>query len=434
MGKKGVVFVLLAVTSLFALAESAWALPAFALKEKTACTMCHTNGSAPHLTKIGYLYRRAGFRFPWDIGNKDKDDKAMNITSHLAAGSNLTYNVGDNQPPGATKASLLDNEFGVPEVELWPLVGGFFGNFGAWTEIDADLTKGLALGMADLRYVRGNKDFWFNFRGGLLSSEGYGASDQWFDDANIPLFDQLSPYYNQDTLVLPFGAMGQPELGAEVGVNYYDTHLTLGMYNGFYGSFDPSLGTGPQTNTLNPVIQSTTGQKDYKVQLDQFLGENFEFTAGYYNGSVPLIDSAGTNWTDGYSEWRLYVTYSLLPSTLDLLAGGAFDMSQYTNPGTGVSSGTFNTDGVFLGAMYYAMPHVSFAARFDFDQYNTTPDSPFSARGMELMASFPFDNNIFVIHYNMVGSDLGSNSVMANAQDTYAGLTHSLRAEWRFLF
>jgi len=51
----------------------AQALPAFSRRENVSCSMCHVNGSFPRLNEFGYLYRRVGFRNPWEIGNKDKD-------------------------------------------------------------------------------------------------------------------------------------------------------------------------------------------------------------------------------------------------------------------------------------------------------------------------------------------------------------------------
>src|ERR1035437_1403359 len=55
------------------------ALPAFARREDVSCSMCQTNGSAPHLTKAGYMFRRAGYRMPADIGNKGVDEKHFTV-------------------------------------------------------------------------------------------------------------------------------------------------------------------------------------------------------------------------------------------------------------------------------------------------------------------------------------------------------------------
>src|ERR1022692_4957196 len=80
-------------------ARTSYALPAFALREKVSCVVCHTNGSAPHLTKTGYLYRRAGFRFPTYIGNVEKDNESLQILNHLAAGINVDYSVVTQKVP-----------------------------------------------------------------------------------------------------------------------------------------------------------------------------------------------------------------------------------------------------------------------------------------------------------------------------------------------
>ena len=412
---------------MFILETNAHAIPAFARREKVSCTMCHTNGSAPHLTKFGYMYRRAAFRLPDNIGNREADDKAMLTTDHLSAGVNFDYEVVTNKPAGQNRAILTSNHFNVPEVEVWPVVGSFLGNFGSWSEIDANPAStagagGVSVSQADVRYVRGTGDFFFNFRGGLMPAEGYGASDQWIDDANIPLFDRLPAQFNENTLTLPFGAMETPQYGAEFGLNRFDSHLTFGIYNGFDGS-NTKGATTPAQSTLtaalmNPVVK---GAKDYKVQFDQFAGEHFAFTAAYYTGVIPLLDPGNTTlWINHYSNWRLYTTFLALPNLLDILAGVAYGKYDYSNTGN-VVNGQFNNRGAFLGANYYVMPHLTLSGRLDFYQYNYGTSAPLKAQGFGLLASVPFDNAMFVFHYNNTGSDVD-------------GLTNDFRAEWRFLF
>ena len=54
--------------------------------------------------------------------------------------------------------------------------------------------------------------------------------------SNIPLFDQLSANYNQDTLVLPFGATGAPQMGAELMGNYEDSQSHVGNDQAMVGT------------------------------------------------------------------------------------------------------------------------------------------------------------------------------------------------------
>ena len=287
---------------------SAHAIPAFALRENVSCVMCHTNGSAPHLNEYGYLYRRAGFRSPDMIGNKENDAKALDLLKHLAVGVNVDYEWANNTPPPASGAhtAMTSNQINVPEVSLWPLVGGFYGNYGVWTEIDATPATsgggGVELSQADLRYVWGNEDLFFNFRAGLMAPEGFGASDQWLDDANIPVMDQLTPFYNQNTLAIPFGAMNVPELGAEIGLNYQRSHLTFGLYNGFTGVNATSTASTELTPAL--MAKNTGLSKDWKLQLDQFIGDLGAVTAAYYAGVIQLMDPTGNTfpWFDHYNK------------------------------------------------------------------------------------------------------------------------------------
>ena len=421
------IFCLLALTS----THTSWALPAFAMREKVSCVMCHTNGSAPHLTPYGYLYRRAGFRPPQNIGNKEADEKAMTIQDHLAAGTNVTYQVETVTSPAASNATVVANQFNVPELELWPLVGGYFGNFGVWSELDAQPSVagnggGVALSQGDLRYVTGTADFFFNFRIGLMAAEGFGASDQWFDDSNIPVMDRTSANLNMDTLVTPFGAMKQPELGAEFGVNYLDTHFTFGVFNGFTG-----IGSGPgQSGTLTPALMNEKNgfSKDYKLQLDQFIGNLGAITVAFYHGAIPLNDPTGVafTWIDHFDAARLYLTYFALPGTLDVVGGAGFASHQYVTV-SATPTGNFNSRGGFLGALYYVIPHLTAGARFDYSEYaQTNTSAPGIADGYSIQVSLPYENNIFIVSFNRTLSEQPNANLIQ-------GVDTSLKSVWRFL-
>lgn len=416
------------------------ALPAFAMREKVSCNVCHSNGSAPHLTELGFMYRRAGFRFPANIGNKELDDANMEALKHFVGGVNVDYNVVTQKPVGGSEA-LVNNNFDVREVELY-LVGAFFGNYATWSELDmtpgtapatpsgasaAQTNASVALSLADLRYVSGDQNFYYSVRAGLIAPEGYGASDQWFDDGAIPLFDTLSALHspgtgNQlDTLTIPFGAMGMAQMGAEFGVNWTQTFLTLGIYNGF----DGSNGYTTQTqSTLSPAQMnaSSKGSKDVKLQLDQFINQKFAVTAAYYNGRITLLDPTNTvPWEDSYQLGRVYGTYFLMPNVLDLMAGVSYGSYEFDAPTASTVAGHFNNDGAFVGASYYVKPHLTLGARVDYVSYDSTTSPSPRAQSATLLASLPYENNIWVFHFIRTSDDIN-------------GLTNDFRAEWRFLF
>ncbi len=409
--------------------SNAHALPAFAIREHVSCVMCHTNGSAPTLTRFGYLYRRAGFRFPNKMGDKEADAKEMNLNEHLAAGLNLDYEWANSTPPGG-RATTTSNQINVPEVELWPLVGAFMGNFGVWSEIDASptTTGGGAIGLsqADLRYAAGTPDLFFNFRGGMVAPEGFGASDQMIDDGGIPLMDLLTPTYNQNTLSTPFGAMNTPQLGFEFGLNYFDTHFTLGIYNGFSGvNADRTAATDVTPALMN---RNQGLSKDYKLQVDQFFGEYGAVTAGYYNGVIPLMDPTGGafSWSDHYSQGRLYLTGFVLPGVIDVYVGGALARNEFVT-GSPTPGGTFQSRGTFVTLNYYIHPHLTLSGRTDYYQPDSTSGSRANAKGYSMQISLPYENNLYVFHFNTVTSN--------SAIGPYAsGTSRGARAEWRFLF
>ena len=376
------------------------ALPAFARREKVSCTMCHENGSAPHLNEFGYLYRRMAFHWPGRLGDEKADEEAMEVTRHLAVGVNVGYSyAGNSNGPGTQTVTM--NGINVPEVELWPLVGGFFGNWGVWSEIDAapetNTQGGVAISQADLRYAVGSPEAFINARAGMIAGEGFGASDQWLDDGNIPLMDRLSANYNQDTMVTPWGAMGMPELGFEIGLNYQRSHLTLGLYDGFTDLGGTSPNYQIQAATAK---QGDVGMRDFRLQLDQFIGQLGEITAGYYYGAVPMMDPSNSfAWLDHYGQARLYLTAFAIPSRLDLLLGGGWMKNEFVTT-VPTPAGTFETKSGFLGANYYVMPHLTVSGRIEQHYFNATN----SASGLSVQISMPFENKILNFHYNHTAS------------------------------
>ena len=50
---------------------SALAVPAFARKYKVDCIYCHT--AWPQLNRTGYIFRRLGYRMPWEVPTSSKD-------------------------------------------------------------------------------------------------------------------------------------------------------------------------------------------------------------------------------------------------------------------------------------------------------------------------------------------------------------------------
>ena len=222
-----------------------------------------------------------------------------------------------------------------------------------------------------------------------------------------------------DTLALPFGAMGQPQLGTEFGLNYKESHLTLGFYNGFNGT----------SGQLNPALtnQQMGISKDFKAQLDQFIGDIGALTVAYYQGSIPLVDPSNTfTWLDHFNSERLYLTYFAIPGKLDLLAGAGIAGHEYVSTSS-TTDGTFASRGGFIGGIYYLFPHLNAALRYDFNEYNTTQTNRAIANGGSIQLSAPYENNIFIASFNRSLSEIASNDIIA-------GLDNTFHVVWRFLF
>jgi len=424
--------------------ESVQALPAFARRENVSCVMCHTNGSAAHLTEFGYIYRRMAFHWPGRLGDEKADLEAMNATKHMAIGVNVAYNYNDNTSSNGTTVNtktVNTNGIQVPEVELWPLVGGFLGNWGVWSEFDSqsptNAGASVVMSYADIRYAAGTPDSFWNFRGGMIAPEGYGASDQWIVDGNAPLVDRLSGNVknNQgnylDTLVTPWGAMNAAELGFEIGYNFRGAHFTLGAYNGYVSNLVNSDGTINTSSTAPTVaanaVSNTTpydnGMRDFRFQYDQMLSWG-AFTLGAYTGAIALSDPTSTfSWDNHYTQYRSYFTYYAVPSLLDLMAGVGWQENQFVSAST-VPDGSFEAKGGFLGANYYVQPHLTLSLRGDKFYFNSND----TATGYSVQASLPYENLIWIFHYNSTASNL-----LSTGANLVSGMNQNVGLVLRFL-
>src|ERR1035437_8338967 len=117
--------------------------------------------------------------------------------------------------------------------------------------------------------------------------------------------------------------MGKPQLGVEAGVNFDRTYITLALYNGFTGvTTKPNTGAFESSDaTAATAKHNDTGMRDFRVQVDKFIGSLGEITAGYYRGTTPLMSvdySTQVTWLNHFDQSRLYVTAFIIPGTLDL--------------------------------------------------------------------------------------------------------------------
>lgn len=411
----------------------AFGLPTFSMRERLPCTSCHINGSAPQLTRYGFSYRRAGYRNPSNIGGSEKDLKAMTLTEHMAVGLNVDYGYATNLGRGAEKAKPIANQFFVRALEFWPLVGAFHGRVGVFSKVEstpatvspgtdvAPSGGGTSLNRSELVYVLGDMDLFFNFRGGLIAGQGYGAADQWLDHGNLPFIDLLSARLNQDTLVTPLGANNVSQLGVEIGVAARSAaFITLGAYNGFDGTTGL---TSSNQAARSPVLNNgyANGRKDLKCQFDYFMTDTTEITGIYYRGTVSLLDPTDMGiWQNHYSTWRLYLTQNIAEKFV-LLAGAANGIYEFKDTENSKRPGNFLSPGGFAGISIVQAGPFTASARYDVFKYSVFQGASQQATGGALMVGIPMENTLLTFHYNTKRSDLD-------------GLTKDLRAEWRLIF
>lgn len=424
---------LLVLTAFCSVSSAALALPAFALREKAACSVCHVNGSAPQLTRYGFSYRRAGYRNPAKVGDAASDKAAMTLTEHMAVGLNFDYGYATTKARGREKPKETANQFFIRALEFWPLVGSFQGNVGVFSKIEAtpatvspgsDVAPsggGTNLTRSELVLAKGQSDLFVTLRGGLIAGQGFGAGDQWLDHDNLPLIDTLSARLDQDTLVTPLGANRLAQLGTEFGVAWRgQTFATIGAYNGFDGTTGRS-GTNQATRT--PVMNNgyANGAKDFKAQVDQFIGWGTEVTLAHYRGAVSLLDPTTLGiWRSHFDTSRLYLTQAATAG-LTFLAGASAGTFEFKDEDHAEEPGKFRSGGGFAGATTSWENQLTISGRLDYFEYSRYQAEVDRVDGAALMAGVPFDTTLVTVHYTVKRSDLD-------------GLTRDVRAEWRVIF
>ncbi len=85
---------------------SARAVPAFARRYNVDCTYCHT--AWPQLNRQGYIFRRLGYRMPWEVPKSSDASPTGNKAPNTipSTGSQSTPSSSANPLPSSTTAAL----------------------------------------------------------------------------------------------------------------------------------------------------------------------------------------------------------------------------------------------------------------------------------------------------------------------------------------
>ena len=409
-------FIIFAVGLLFGLTDT-HAMPNFARKYGADCTMCHTN--IPKLNRLGYEFRLAGYRLPSEIG---KDEKTYSLGDFFAARFQQQYRFNKTRP--ATGPSTSTNQLEFFEFTFYPLTGSWGKHFASIGEFSMAPDDVFEIENAFVRGVYGGENGWFQARVGIMHPfEGFGASDR-------PLSTIRPLFQRQRTTGSPFIIWNLDEQAAEAGYHLgrTGTSLSARISNGILwkgdgsGAAEPAQGGGlsktENGNTLG------TDRKNYQIFLNQFITRESAVTLHYYRGTVPFVDPAYTGETpvsgafaqnilETFTRYSAYANFWVLPSKVNLLAGGEMGRdvpdgavkvtyTNLTNPGRTVAFNSANageSKGYFGEINFHATSKLALAARYDlFDPSRNVQNNTITAytgsanyywtNGLQLIADY----------------------------------------------
>lgn len=330
MGKLRITCVL--VIALGALATSkVLAMPMFARKTGMDCSFCHA--PIPRLTQAGYEFRAAGFRYPSDIGQPEKN--AYNVNDYFSTGvtTDLTWNHTKDKQAGTTATST---DFPYRELTAYPMTGSWEANWASLVELSFPPGEEAETENAYVKHTSGTAEQFVTVRAGVFHPfEGYGASDR-------PIGLSRPLFQTSKATGSPFKIWGFDQSGIEVGVTSKETRATFTLFNG--------LGPAGEPNQSG----DTDNAKDIQIFANHMLGdEGAAASAYYYRGSAEV--SGGR---DKFHRVALYGNAPLGDKGLEALAG-------YGTGKDGLPGGSVKSRGFFLEVRQQLREKVYGTLRYD---------------------------------------------------------------------
>jgi len=361
IARKSVVLVTVlgAVVGLTVAATPANAIPAFARRYHVRCFMCHT--VFPRLNKLGYEFKRLGYRMPPGWNGKKAPTPIRMIASHepfklanevaLFLRTDVQY-VKDNAPDGtSTSTSSIDLAEGallwggaIPDTNF-----SYFGEYVFYEDGESELER------AKIDYTGGNVEHsYFIGIGKTHVQEGYMASDgHGLTDADSPLM------------------WGAPS------PNNFSFDQNPGLVEGGYTYMSPKYKTviGLTLKVTNGVNEEGEGivsgsdrkHKDVWFDADFLVGNQFAFSANYYQGKKEQIQNEGAPDEFMYepetTRYGLYAHY-LFARQLDLLVGFQHTSEDWQQAVTS-PVGSFDSNGYFVEVDKYIKQGLVAWARYD---------------------------------------------------------------------
>lgn len=380
----------LLVVAAMVLPGVASATPNFAREYSKNCAMCHT--VAPQLNRAGYEFRLAGYRFPDEIGEEQKDAD-FNLGNRTAGRLEATYTYARRSDAASgTSTGASDLEFG--GVGLFPLTGSWGKYFGSFVELEIAPEEPIEIEMAAVRGVYGNAAGWLQTRLGIMHAwEGFGASD---DSIGI-----TSPLFHTQTATgSPFFLQDLNEMAWEVGYYFKSvgTAVSARVGNGIVwneegeGVAEPAQGGSLRKDATLPARDA----KSYALVINQFIAGESGVTLRYYRTQVvtpnPFDTSAAPNacaagiaggtpgvgcTTDNIERLTAYANFFAIPNVLNFLAGYGLGNDDIADPTVDPSlAAVGKSQGYFAEINYYPIEHrLGTGVRYDsFDPSDQASD------------------------------------------------------------
>ncbi|MFQ5668953.1 MAG: hypothetical protein ACE5HD_00360 [Acidobacteriota bacterium] len=378
-----------AILAGFGFLPDAQAMPNFARQYEVACSVCHT--IVPRLNKTGYDFRRAGFRMPDEIGNirdfeTERGTAAFKVANYFSARlqANLSWlnrdhtnSIGAYDPNGGT-TNLNNIEF--KEFTLYPLTGGFLGNWAAESEISGG-TDEIEVENAYVRYDAGDSDLYWQARLGVFHPfEGYGASDRPISITR-PLI-QTAGTVTASGEQNGWHPWGFDQAGIEGGFALGGTSLSVAVFNGLIeNAGDPAQGGKLKKAAGSP----SESDKDYQLFFNQFFGESeAAISAYYYEGRISLGDPMLFK-----NRFRRAALYGSLPlGKANLL--GAYSWGEDRDA---LTRTTAENDGWFFEVDGYLSETLGIGARYEqFDPSDLIDNNDITA--VSVFLNMPANNGL----------------------------------------
>jgi hypothetical protein len=341
------------VVSLFVLSTNAQAMPNFARKYNSDCTMCHT--IVPQLNRTGYEFRMAGYRLPSEIG---KEEKALNLADFFAARIQTETYWHKHDAAGAG-GDHTDTQIKFKEFTMYPLTGSWGKYFGSLAELSVGIPEEWEVENAYVRGVYGDENGWFEARYGVFHTwEGFGASDR-------PASLSRPLIQGKMGLGVPFKVWPGNETGIELGYYSAKTGTTVSgvVWNGMNADGEPS-GKDPDQPAYN--------DKDLQLYVQQFISDDSAIGLFYYRGVAPFPAPTDKNPNPTQTRdtyWRLiaYANFWPVPERLDLKAGYGLGDDSLDNESVTGGKKVGKSKGFFAEADYVITPgKAEVGVRYDY--------------------------------------------------------------------